>query len=242
MSSRWRRKVAEQAVVRVCLNGGSVLRRIALGAVVAVLTPALVASAGTQGRSCYLVRDASGDAQDLPRYLVNGPNQPNVDITSVDVASDSRYVTTVLRVQSLGTALQAAPGGASYFVYFRLGDTHYLTAANRFVDGTSFSLSGGRAPEGASGPVLPLGATGWAVTGVFDEVRNEVRVHVPLQLLRKDGSVARGRLVTHIAAATYVTVGSYSVVGTHAGTQADGTEAPPGRYPLGAPSCVSPGR
>ena len=220
----------------------STLRPLALGAVLVGLAGPVVAEATPVARTCRIVTDGKGDARDLVGVEANGPNQPNVDITSVDVASDRRNFTTVLRVASLGTALEAAPHGAIYFVSFHLGDTDYYTAAARFVDGESFSIQGGSAPEGSSPLDGLFGTNGAEATGVFDVAHNEVRVSVPVSLLMKDGPVTPGRPVTDVAAVTYVTVGVRHALGTQAGSRADRTDGRPGTYTLGAPSCVSPGR
>src|SRR3954454_4928922 len=95
-------------------------------------TPSLAAASP----SCGFIQDTAGDGNDQLNGTRVGPNEPDLDILSADVATDARSVTTVVRVANLGTALQAAGRRNLYRFFFQLGSRHenVVTLATRSLD------------------------------------------------------------------------------------------------------------
>jgi hypothetical protein len=203
---------------------------------------AVHSASATTRPSCHIVTDRAGDATNAPGTGRSGlPNQADVDVTSADVASNSRYVTTVVRVAHLGASLAAAPRTTAYWVFFHIGKTDYYTAATRYPDAETFTLNGGSAAEGNSQVPTPLTTYYSAVTGAFDVANDQVRVNVPMSVLLKDGPVTQGRFISGIAAETFVDAGLNAAVGAAVGGQTDISDTTDGRYRIGSPSCLMPG-
>ena len=220
------------------LISGIGLGLLALGAVVAP-------DAQAERTSCNIVTDATGDAKNVPGTGHQSvlPNQDDLDITSGDLATNRRFLTTVVRVKDLSYVLSAAPRARQYLMYFHIGKTDYATSATRYPDGQVFWLNGGKAGEGPQRvDPLGIGSNYKIVSGVFDLARSEVRVTVPLGLFRVDGPVTRGHIISGISAATYQGVGVNTAAGATAGGQEDQSDGPPARYIIDSPSCVTPGR
>ena len=193
---------------------------------------------------CHIVADRTGDATNLPGTgQAELPNQDDLDITSGDLATSRRFLTTVVRVKDLAYVLSPAPRVRQYLLYFHIGKTHYATSATHYPDGDSFLLIGGAAGEGNTrvDPV-GLGSNFKVVSGVFDQAHSEVRVTVPLGQFHIDGPVTPGHKITEISAATYQGLGSSTAIGGYVGGQEDRTDSPDGQYVIDSPSCVTPGR
>ena len=205
---------------------------VALG-VAASATPSL---AGTS-RSCLVIRDAAGDATDQPHLAVPGVNQPDLDIVSADVASDARSVTTVVRVQDLGTALEAPGRRNQYRFSFHLG--YYgdvVTYAYRGVDGEKFNVTVPTEGEETTKTLLPA-------TGVFDVARNEVRVTIPLKQASGNRGMRKPTYFTKLAAESFRGAGAVAGVAGGVGVATGIDHASSGgRYLAGSPSCVQVGR
>jgi hypothetical protein len=194
-------------------------------------TPSLAATP----RSCTLLTDAAGDAQDQPYTTPPSPNQPELDIVSGDVASDQRSVTTVIRVAHLGTAMDS-PGQDNQFRFtFWVGsDSRAVTTyASRSVDAEDFFFA--VAPEGSS-TYQPLSRA----TGVFDVANNQVRVTVPLAEAAHGRIIRRDTRLTHLGASTWRGYGlesAYTSIATGLDTASSGKT-----YLVGSPSCVAVGQ
>ncbi len=208
--------------------------RMALLLGVACVAGLTAPSYASMPKSCYLVQDKTGDAQDQPNTTPPSPNQPAYDIVSGDVASDQKSITTVIRVAHLGTALDSPGQDSEYHFTFWVGrDSRVVTTyAYRSVDAEKFFF--GVAPE-SPGTNDPLSRA----TGVFDVANNEVRVTVPLTQAAH-GRVIRGDTrLTHLGASTWR---GYGVESAYTSI-ASGLDTASSRktYLLGSPSCVAVG-
>lgn len=209
-------------------------RRIAL--LLSTLSLAIFAtpSLANSSQSCMLIRDPAGDASDQPNLTVPGVNQPDLDIVSADIASDARSVTTVVRVQRLGTALEAAGRHNYYRFSFYLGQYgDVMTEAYRGVDGEQFAVTVPNEGDGVGRPELPA-------TGVFDVARNEVRVTIPLMRASGNRIVRKGRYFSQLAADTFRGVGTGTPFGLGVFTAVDHASTAK-QYLAGSPSCVQVG-
>jgi hypothetical protein len=92
---------------------------------VAALLGAVVAVPARAAAPCRRVSDRLGDAvpgNGVPQaspVLSNVPSDPALDVTSADVASDRRFVTTVVRLAADTTALDPRAPGRDYLFSFR---------------------------------------------------------------------------------------------------------------------------
>jgi hypothetical protein len=156
---------------------------------------------------------------------------------SADVASDARSVTTVVRVQRLGTALDAAGRRNQYrfsFTLGRYGDV--VTYAYRGIDGEKFHVTVPTEGEDMTHTLLPA-------TGVFDVARNEVRVTVPLVQASGNRNLRGRTYFTRLAAETFRGAGAVAGVAGGVGVATGVDSASSGsRYLAGSPSCVKVGR
>ena len=211
--------------------------RVALLVAAVCLTGLATPGVAGQKRACMLVRDVAGDATDQPGLAVPGINQPDLDIVSADVASDPRAVTTVVRVQDLGTALDAAGRRTQYRFSFHLGAYgDVVTYAYRGVDGEKFHVTVPTEGEGTTKTLLPA-------TGVFDVARSEVRVTIPLQQASGNRKIRRPTYISELAAATFRGVGPVAGVAGSIGVSTGvDTASSTSRYVVGSPSCVQVGR
>jgi hypothetical protein len=151
---------------------------LALGAAVAVVLPA---GAATKKPPCKVVTDAPGDANSAPLLGTTtvgpatvgngvGPSDPAYDILSVDVASDAKYVTGVIRVAKLAKTSQLSPTGIHWTASFFVNGTQYLMSANQQLVGvTGAELD---AVDGAGGTYTKAAPA----TVIYDLTHNEVRI------------------------------------------------------------------
>src|SRR4051812_4356897 len=139
-----------------------------------------VASAKTAAPApvCNLVTDPAGDASVDP---AGAAADEALDVVSVDVASDKNNITAVLRVKKL--AKSSARNWTAVFS----------------AEGTDFSLAGHITAAGTEVfDAAYAGATGGSIygpgtTGVFDTVKNEVRITAPLSLLSAQATIKPGK-------------------------------------------------
>ena len=213
------------------------MRRLAVVVVALAVAASATPSLAGPSKACLLIRDVAGDATDQPNMTVPGVNQPDLDIVSADVASDARWVTTVVRVQDLGTALDAPGRRSQYRFSFRLGLNEAVeTFAYRGVDGERFAVTVPTEGEERTKTLLPA-------TGVFDVARNEVRVTIPLAQASQGRKMPKKTYFTELSASTFrgtgPAVGIAGSVGVSTGMDSASTTA---RYLAGSPSCVPVGR
>ena len=183
-----------------------------------------------------LIRDQAGDASDQPNLTVPGINQPDLDIVSADLASDARSVTTVIRLQHLGTAAEAVGRRNLYQFSFYLGYYgNVVTEAYRGVGEERFAVI---LPNEGSDPSSPE----LTATGVFDVARNEVRVTIPLMQASGHHYVRGQTYFTQLAAGTFRGLGTGMPFGGAAVLTGMDQARTTGRYLAGSPSCVAVGR
>lgn len=115
---------------------------------------------------CNLVKDAKSDATDNGTSAVATPNDPNLDIITADVASNTKTVTGVIRLAALDGQGSTSPTGAAYTMSF-------------LVKGTVVVL---RAYVSPAGETFADG-TGKALTGKVDRAKKEIRIHAPIASL-----------------------------------------------------------
>ena len=217
------------------------LRRSVVRVMVGVPLLAGVAAipASAEPVRCKQVVDQGGDARESvpPSFTPVGPNEPDADIVSGDIASNGKSVTTVVRVAHLGSALEAAPRRLVYQFFFRFGKYDVATLAFRSVDGETFRVSADN-PEthdatGAS-PDMPA-------EGVFDVAHNEVRVTIPLLTATAGRSPKPGAVFDQLVIQVTRGVGLNSSGGASAGEILDSARST-ARYPAGSATCVRVGK
>jgi hypothetical protein len=187
---------------------------------------------------CNLVTDPVGDAN----LVGPDPSTDALDITSVDVASDKTNVTAVLRVKALKATSSSAPIGIVWAVKFTADGAAITLQANADASGTvSF--------DGSYKSATNNSLYGAGVTGVFDTVKNEVRITAPLALISGQTALKAGTAVTAISGRTAPQVRISDVSGAKGGgtlfsyapLSIDATD--PGLdYKAGTASCVIPGK
>lgn len=115
---------------------------------------------------CNLVKDAKGDATDNGTSAVAMPNDPNLDIITADVASNTKTVTGVIRLAALDGQGSTAPAGAAYTMSFLVKGTVVVLRAYVSPAGESFA-----------------DGTGTALSGKVDRAKKEIRIHAPIASL-----------------------------------------------------------
>lgn len=206
-------------------------------AVVASLVAAGSAGAATRTRPkpkpvCNLLVDDKADAE----FLGLAPNDPNVDITSADIASDAKTITAVLRLASFSETDVQAPLGRGYYVQFTAPGSEFPIYFNfqitpdlkRFAWGTQEVLATG------NGSYVKQGDA----TGVLDAAKGEIRISVPVSAVGAVASVKPGVKLTNLEASSTVVLGT-SATGGLVSTVDDATGSK--AYVAGYPSCVKPG-
>jgi hypothetical protein len=215
---------------------------------VAALAVAVPASAKPKV-ACNLAVDATKDtflirAQETP--AVFGPQEDGFDLTSVDIASNAKTITGVLRVVKLSKAIQSAPEGIDFRVNFTLpnqdgaADNFFLNA-RLDADGTTHFFAAHitrLAPNASTTIKLADG------TGVFDTKKNEVRISAPLSSIKNGGLALRNGMKIFLSgldqSASRVVVVNPST-GIATATFADVAQSDK-TYVAGSRSCVTPGK
>lgn len=211
--------------------------RVAVG--LALLVSVVATPASAASIRCNQIVDSHGDARASvpPGFTQVGPNEPDADIVSGDIASDASSVTTVVRVARLGSAVEAAPRRVLYQFFFRYGKYEVATLAARSVDGETFRVHADN-PEthdaSDASPYVPA-------RGVFDAARNEVRITIPLGTATQHRIAARGATFGGLAIEVSRGVGLNAAGGASAGDILDSARSP-APYPLASPTCVHVGR
>lgn len=196
---------------------------------------------------CNLITDATGDTFALRSQDsegVYGPQEDGFDITSIDLASDAKALTGVVRVKKLATAIQSAPNGIDFRVSFTLPgedpakENLFLNA--RYVSGAPAFLLGKRTvvAQGQSTTAKLADAT-----GTFDTAKNEVRISVPVAAVTAGSDTLKEGVVLSLTdldqtASRNVAVNPATGIGTATFADVANGEV---TYKAGAPSCVKPG-
>ena len=197
---------------------------------------------------CNLVVDEPKDTFALRSQdgTAPGPQEDVLDILGMDLASDSKTLTGVVRVAKLATGAQSAPGGTDYRIAFTLpgqdpAKGNFFLNARTTSAGVPSFLLGFRTVVAQGQSTTAKLADG---TGTFDLAKNEVRIHVPLSAVKTDEvALAKGMKISFsgldLTSARQVAVNPATGIGT--ATFAD-VAASDMTYTAGALSCVKPGK
>jgi hypothetical protein len=183
--------------------------------------------------SCNLMLDDKGDA----KFAGNGPNDPNLDITSADVASDAKTVTTVLRLASFATTDPQSPLGRGYYVLFNAPGSDFPVYFNMQItpDLTRFAWGDLEKLATGNGSYVKKGDA----TGVIDTAKGEIRISVPVSEVKAVANVAPGSKLTSINAAATAVLGTSKTPGLVSTVDSATSNS---AYIAGSPSCVVPGK
>jgi hypothetical protein len=215
----------------------AVAASLSLGLVVTGAANAAVAKPKPKVKPvCNLVTDATGDtfaARSQDTAGKYGPQEDSLDLKSIDLASDAKTVTGVIRVVKLSAVPQTSPYGTSYEMEWLIPgtDNHmYLAAATSVKDGTTFTA-------GFRDATSNVGTKLADAKGVFDLAKNEIRISTPVSTF---GGQGRG-----MKPGTKITFGDLDQTASRNGVAvsvfADVTTSGV-VYTTGAPSCVVPGK
>ncbi len=189
---------------------------------------------------CNLVTDKAGDTN---LYPVGGVTSDALDITSVDVASDKRTVTAVIRVKKLALTDPKAPTGMTWGATF-------------VVSGITLGLSGHTGPTGAplfyasyTDPTTGGSIYAAPVSGTFDLAKNEVRMSAASATFARQATIKAGKTkLTEIGAVTGTEVLIPLPAGPFGNTLFSDSEFPADEatggkdYLAGTASCVTVGK
>lgn len=195
---------------------------------------------------CMLVTDPAGDANAInlgsPVPTTNaGSSVDALDITSVDIASDKKLLTTVMRVKKLASTVSTAPMGLNWTVSFKVDTQSFSIAAH--ADPTGKITYDASYASTTGGSLYPGN-----MAGTFDTNKSEIHITVPIDLMAKQATIKLGTKITAIAGATFSEVLIPEATGALGGgtffsttvNEYDWTS--PGKdYISGTPSCVTPG-
>jgi hypothetical protein len=185
---------------------------------------------------CNLVTDATGDTfahNSQEAVHTYGPQEDSLDIRSVDLASDSKWVTGVVRLVNLGAKAATAPYGSAYEVEWQIPDAGLKV----------FYLSAVTDPNGATyeaGWLDPTASTLHHIAdakGTFDLAKNEVRISAPVGVFAGYGKGMGPGLTLSLTGMYQNTSRNAGGVLIFADTATAST-----KYITGTTSCVTPGR
>lgn len=178
---------------------------------------------------CNLITDPVGDAD-----IQSGVgNDSALDITSVDLASDAKNLTVVIRVDKAALKSSVYPAGALKFTTnFTVGDAQYFTSVLSDSD-----VSGNFGTVGTgSNTILTFPAA------VIDTKTNEIRISVPKADFPspfKTGDVFSA--ITGRTSSAVVKIATPAVNGSTGGLGIDSATSD-ATYKAGAKNCVTVGK
>jgi hypothetical protein len=223
--------------------------------------PGAPAPAGLPAAGCYAAKDPTGDAIVRP---VNGlpgdpgaPNDPDLDVTALTLASDAKSLTAYIKVDKLGKP--AYSDGHRFYVSFTFNKHNFTMAGSAFGNGEGALRDGlhgtGQvaattqlAVDGVSSAIDPnrfVGAgTGFVDSGLkftFDVKNSYVIAALPIADLEKYGKApAAGATLTGVYASGNT---DYLATAIVTDTVPDGaTSSAPGKltYAIGDNHCFAP--
>lgn len=158
----------------------------ALGASVLLPVVGGLANASAAAKpACNLVTDKAGDTSVYP---AGGLTSDALDITSVDLATNKRSLTAVIRVKKLAATSAAAPSGQQWQVGFNAGGVDFGVSAHANAAGSVLYYAFYSDPTTNSGSIYSA-----TVTGVFDMAKSEIRMTTPLTTFAGEASIASGK-------------------------------------------------
>lgn len=178
---------------------------------------------------CQIVSDDKGDA--TASYAPLG-NQPAWDVVTADIATDAKTIIAVIRVDKLAKTVSASPTGSAYRFNFEVAGVPLYLQANTTPFGDRFTF----------GYVETTSMTfaNSQATGVFDLVKNEVRVSALLAAAESKAKMTPGTRIVPVSAQAgeFINTAGGSPSLTHAADLAEGGKT----YMAGTPSCVAVGK
>lgn len=226
-----------------------VLAAVAASAV--AVTSAHAAPVTKVKKSCNLVKDAAGDANGFnpigsPVPTENaGPSDDSLDIRSVDVASDGKTLTGVVRVNKLAASDSMSPTGSGWQISFNApGGQQFSLLATSDPSGAVTYGAGYTDPKTGSTDLYP----GGTATGKFLPTKNQIHISVPLSAFAGQSVIRTGDTLTGLLAFSGQSAAIPDVTGQFGGGTLVGDTNPsdsagPGKnYVVGTLSCVTPGR
>jgi hypothetical protein len=198
-----------------------------------------VGGADAAARCHDVASDPRKDTYDFPTGS-SVHDEPGMDITAVNFRSDAKTLTVVTTLADVDAPITTAPLGRGTWVIFNLGEASFLAAVAEGVDAKRAHLAVGELDQGVEQG--GSGASAWSGTEVaeltfrVDRARNQVRVEVPLSVLRQHAGapVRRGSFLSIRDAFTFDLAG---ISGAHSGSSVDIVYSNAG-WSLGAPSCA----
>jgi hypothetical protein len=167
-------------------------------------------------------------------------DEPAMDITAVNFRSDAKTLTVVTTVVDVDAPSTTAPLGRGTWVIFNLGEASFLAAVAEGVDAKRAHLAVGELDQGVEQG--GGGASAWTGTEVadlrfrVDRARNQIRVEVPLAVLRKHAGAPVGR-GSYLSIRDAFTFDLEGISGAHTGSSVDMVYTNAG-WSLGSPSCA----
>lgn len=210
-------------------------------ALAASCTLALAASgasafAAAPHKACNLVKDNTGDtfalrSQDTAAKY--GPQEDSLDIKTVDIATNAKYVTGVMRVVKLAATPPTSPYGVSYEIEWLVpgSDNPLYLAAERSLDGGDVFVAGFRDATSNLGTALAT------VKGTFDVAKSEIRITAPVGVFSGQGKGMKPGVKITFGDLDQTASRNGVAVSVFADVVRSGVV-----YTTGAPSCVTPGK
>lgn len=208
-----------------------------LAAAAVLITGALASTSGAAPLPCNLNTDPKGDTflvRQQDAAGVFGPQEDGVDIVSVDLATDAKTITGVIRVVKLLETITTSPLGVTYRTQFSVPAqgrdfNFYLNASNTSTGGKVFT-------GGVRDALLNTSTKLGDGTGVFDTDKNEIRISVPLSAFAAtNGGIKKG---LKLATDWDTTVSRATPAASVFADVAVGAKP----YTVGAKNCVKPGK
>jgi hypothetical protein len=175
---------------------------------------------------CHLLVDPSGDSGPFANTAGSAAaplQDPSLDITGADVASDGVTVTGVIRVAKLTATSDQSKFGRQWEINFLVaGKSAGLVATNSPIDGTSYGTA----------------------KGVFDTARNEIRMSITWAELTAGTKVPKGTKISSLSVNANAVVARPAATGGNVvsllyGNYDDAIST--STYTVGALSCVKVG-
>lgn len=209
------------------------LRASGVAAVALALLPALAAQAAPRCRN--VATDPRGDTS-----FSEVSASPGMDITAVNFRSDAKTLIVATSLVDVDAATPTAPLGRMTSVLVDLGEASFNISVTEGLDGAVAELHVGSVDEESDQSAGS--ASAWSgqrvafLTHRLDVKRNQLRVEVPLAIVRKHAGapVDRGSYLTLRDAMTWSIQGTSTTHGHH---NMDGLVKPVG-WTLGAGSCA----
>jgi hypothetical protein len=213
------------------------MRRYVTAFLAAALLAPAAAEAAPKPACTHVMTDARHDTYE---GFGNARDEPGADITALDLRSNATTLTVVTTLADVDAPVATAPLGRSIWVQFRIREKGFLAKHVQAVDRSYGSLSVSTVDQGAGNN--RASASAWTgvkvgeVPYVVDAVRNQVRLEIPLTLLREHaGALGKAEKVTVSDVSTYDVEGLSEY---HSGGTIDTSFPAYGTWRLGSRGCA----